>query len=176
MGLASAYGIVKNHEGFIDLKSKIGKGARFDVYLPASQKVSKPEVEPKTDLLIGTETILLVDDESVILEVTEKMLEQLGYSVMTAKSGKKAIDTFKRNRTKVDLVLLDIIMPDLHGGEVFDRIKEINPDVKVLLSSGYSANGQAVPILERGCDGFIQKPFDLQRLSREIRLVLEKSR
>jgi len=134
-----------------------------------------------------------VDDEDMIIDVGEQLLEELGYKVLLARSGREAIEIVsKAHRAKreekegqerytpgpvhraPDLIILDMIMPDMGGGDTFDRLKEIDPDIKVLLSSGYSINGQATEILDRGCDGFIQKPFDINELSRKIREVLEK--
>jgi CheY-like chemotaxis protein len=99
----------------------------------------------------------------------------MGYQVLTARAGREAIEVYKKHRDTVDLVLLDIIMPNMKGGEVFDRLKEINPEVKVLLSSGYSIDGEASKILERGCSGFIQKPFDMNQLSQSIGALLKKN-
>ena len=97
----------------------------------------------------------------------------MGYDVITAKNGKEAIELYKENKARVDIVVLDMIMPEMGGGETYDRLKEINPNIKVLLSSGYSIEGQASEILKRGCDGFIQKPFRMRLLSRKIREVLD---
>ena len=102
------------------------------------------------------------------------MLEIFGYAVLEAKNGREAVEIYKANKDKIDLVLLDMIMPDMGGGEAYDRMKEINPNVKVLLSSGYSIEGQATEILEQGCDAFIQKPFDMAELSGTIRGLLDK--
>ncbi len=92
-----------------------------------------------------------------------------------ARSGKEAIQLYKKNKDKIDIVILDMIMPDMGGGETYDRMKEINPDIKVLLSSGYSIDGQAEEILERGCNSFIQKPFDMKGLSNKIRGILDRA-
>ncbi|MDY6954401.1 MAG: PAS domain S-box protein, partial [Thermodesulfobacteriota bacterium] len=175
LGLASAYGIIKNHGGIINVQSELGHGTAIDIYLPASEKEVTGEEEPSVDILEGTETVLLVDDEDVILDVGKEMLATLGYRVMLATSGKQAIALYKENGDKIDLVILDMIMPDMGGGETYDRLKEMNPKVRVLLSSGYSIDGQADQILQRGCDGFIQKPFDMKRLSRAVRGTLEKA-
>jgi len=126
-------------------------------------------------VLKGTETILLVDDEQMILEVGKELLEALGYTVIPARNGKEAIEIFMKDKKRIDMVILDMIMPDMGGRETFDRLKQINPDIKVLLASGYSIEGQATEILERGCNGFIQKPFNLSQLSQKIREVLDKS-
>ena len=173
LGLASAYGIIKNHEGIINVHSKKGEGTTFNIYLPASQKKVKKEKEHSEELLKGKEVILLVDDEDMIVDVGNPMLEKLGYAILTARSGKDALEIYKKNKDKIELVILDLIMPDMGGGETFDRLREVNPDIKILLSSGYSMDGQAAEILERGCNGFIQKPFKLTLLSQKIREVLD---
>jgi len=100
-------------------------------------------------------------------------IEKMGYDVLEAKNGRKAIDIYKENQDKIDLVILDMIMPGIGGG-VFDKMKEISPDINVLLSSGYSIEGWAQEILDRGCNGFIQKPFNLKDLSQKIREILGK--
>jgi len=102
------------------------------------------------------------------------MLKEMGYKVLSARSGKKAVEVYAKHKDQIDLVILDMIMPDMGGGEAYDRMKDDNPGIKVLLSSGYSIDGQASEILERGCDGFIQKPFNIKELSGKIREVLEK--
>jgi len=123
-------------------------------------------------MMPGTETILLVDDEKAILEACASMLERLGYRVMAARGGNEAIDIYRAHQAEIDLVILDIIMPDLSGGEVFDHLLKINPNVRVLLSSGYSIEDQAAEIMGRGCDGFIQKPYQLEQLHRNIREIM----
>ena len=173
LGLATVYGIIKGHNGYINVDSEKGGGTTFTIYLPSSEKEVKIEVKTPEKLLIGHETILLVDDEDVIIAVTRDILESLGYSVRSAKSGHEAIEIYKADRDMIDLVILDMVMPEMGGGETFDRLKEINPDVKVILSSGYSLNGQAIRIMERGCHTFIQKPFTLLSLSQMVRDVLD---
>jgi PAS domain S-box-containing protein len=175
LGLASVYGIIKAHGGYIDVESKKGHGTTFRIYLPASsEKEVIKEKELPEKILKGKETILLVDDEDIVLDVGEQMLKTLGYKLSLAKGGREAIELYNKNRDTIDMVLLDMIMPDMGGGEAYDRMKEINPDIKVLLSSGYSIDGQATEILKRGCDGFIQKPFDMQELSQRVRKILDK--
>jgi PAS domain S-box-containing protein len=174
LGLASAYGIVKNHDGFINVYSEKGKGSTFNIYLPASEKEIVKESKIHEELLKGTETVLLVDDEDMIINIGQDILKLLGYDVFAVKSGEEAVEVYNKNQDKIDMVILDMIMPDMGGGQTYDRLKEINPDIKVLLSSGYSIDGQATKILERGCDGFIQKPFNIINLSHKIREVIDK--
>ena len=172
LGLASAFGIIKSHNGYIDVRSRLGHGATFFIYLPATEEEVREQEKKVVELVPGTETILLVDDEHAILEACSAMLKKLGYDVMVARGGKEAVDVYRKHQSEIDLVILDIIMPDLSGGEVFDRLLDMNPEVRVLLSSGYSIEDQAAAILDRGCDGFIQKPFQLDQLHRNIREIM----
>lgn len=174
LGLASAYGIIKVHAGHIGVESEQGQGTTFSIYLPASEKKVKKIAKTVKGFIKGTETILIVDDEEVILEVSRELLEGMDYQIFTAINGAQAIKSYRDNQDKIDIVLLDMVMPDMDGGEVYDRVKEINPNAKVLLSSGYSIDGQASEILKRGCDGFIQKPFNMKMLSGKIREILDK--
>ncbi|MDY6905726.1 MAG: ATP-binding protein [Thermodesulfobacteriota bacterium] len=175
LGLSSVYGIVKNHGGFINVYSEVEKGTTFTIYLPAMDK--KLEDQPAHDnaeLLKGTETILLVDDEELIRNVGERMLRRLGYTVISVESGGDAVETYEKNMGMIDMVVLDMIMPDMSGGETYEHLRMINPDIKVLLSSGYSLNEQAERILAQGCNGFTQKPFTMEEISRKIRDVLDQ--
>jgi two-component system cell cycle sensor histidine kinase/response regulator CckA len=172
LGLATVYGIVKGHKGAINVYSEPGHGTTFNIYLPASGKAVIEDKKATETLAMGTETILLVDDEKMVLDVSRKMLEILGYKVYAVGSGQEAVAVYMEKKQEIDLVLLDMIMPGISGGQTFDRIREINPEIKVLLSSGYSINGEAKGIMDRGCEGFIQKPFQLEKLSRKIREVL----
>jgi len=175
LGLASAYGIIKNHNGFIEVQNGSGGGASFRICLPASHGTTEEEKKAPSSLARGDETILLVDDEEMIIDVGSQMLARLGYTVISAASGQIAIDRYERLQDRIHLVILDMIMPGLSAGSVFDRLKEINSGVRVLLSSGYSLNGQAADLLSRGCDAFIQKPFDLHDISHKIRKVLDRA-
>ncbi len=172
LGLASAFGIIKNHNGYIDVKSREGQGSNFAIYLPAFDGEIPDKEEAQVDLPPGTETILLVDDEDTILDACGTMLDRMGYTVITAQGGREAIAIFQQRHQEIDMVILDIIMPDINGGEVFDHFVEIDPHVKVLLSSGYTIEDQAAAILERGCNGFIQKPYEMDQLNRSIRQIL----
>ncbi len=175
LGLASVYGVIKNHGGCINVYSEIAQGTAFTIYLPASRKAVKQAPQTVTPTVVtGTGTILLIDDEKMIIAVGHELLEELGYDVLTAQSGQEAIELYRQNADRIDLVIMDMIMPGMGGGETFDRLKAINSNVKVLLSSGYSINGQASEILERGCDGFIQKPFNINQLSEKIQGIITK--
>jgi PAS domain S-box-containing protein len=175
LGLASVYGVIKNHGGYINVYSEIDQGTTFSIYLPASRKKIQTEIERAVPTVaMGTGTILLIDDEEMIIKVGVELLQELGYEVLSARSGQEAIELYQKNADKIDLVIMDMIMPGMGGGETFDRLKKINRNIKVLLSSGYSINGQASKILERGCDGFIQKPFNLIQLSDKIQQIIVK--
>ena len=162
LGLATVYGIIKGHGGMINAYSKPGHGTTFTIYLPASEKEVIQEKTVTREIVKGTETILLVDDENMVMEINKELLETLGYKVYGAGSGQEAIAVYMEKKDKIDLVILDMIMPGISGAETFDRLREINPNVKVLLSSGYSLNGEAQTIMDRDCNGFIQKPFRLE--------------
>ena len=175
LGLASVYGIVKNHEGAITVYSEKGEGTIFSIYLPVSGKPVLPAVPHPEKICSGTETILLVDDEEMIIEIGERFLERLKYNVITARSGKEALEIYREQRNAIDMIILDMVMPDMGGKETFGRLRQIDSGIKVLLSSGYSLGGQAREILDDGCNGFIQKPFRLEQLSRKIREILEEA-
>jgi two-component system cell cycle sensor histidine kinase/response regulator CckA len=174
LGLASAYGIIKNHGGIINVYSEVGRGTTFTIYLPASTRAIFDEKIIPAEAKKSTESVLIVDDQDMILVVARDMLKALGYQVFTAQGGKEALAIYNENKKSIDVVILDMIMPSMSGGETFDRLKAINPDVRVILSSGYSINGQATEIMQRGCNGFIQKPFNIKELSQKIREVVEK--
>ena len=173
LGLASAYGIIKNHDGIINVYSERGKGTSFTFYLPSAGEMEISGEQDDIKPLRGTETILIVDDEDMILEVARELLENLGYHTRVAKSGQMAVEIYIQERNAIDLVILDMVMPGMSGGDTYDKIRQINPKVKALLASGYSIDGKASHILQCGCDGFIQKPFNIQDLSRKIRDVLD---
>jgi two-component system cell cycle sensor histidine kinase/response regulator CckA len=169
LGLASVYGIVKAHKGYIEVEPEKGCGTTFKIYLPVSKKETEKHVKLAEGIIKGTGTILLVDDEESVLKVGVRTLNMLGYTVLEARDGHEAVGIYKTDKHRIDLVILDMIMPDMGGGKVYDLLRAIKPEVKVLLCSGYSIDSQATEILELGCNGFIQKPFDMEVLSHKIR-------
>jgi CheY-like chemotaxis protein len=172
LGLALVYGIIKGHGGYIDVESDQGKGTTFKIYLPGSEKAVEKTGRTTDSILKGTETILIIDDEDLVLEVGRKFLKFMGYNVLTARDGEAALEMYQAQQEKIDLVLLDLVMPRMEGGEVLNRLKQITPGVKILISSGYGVNGEVSKILEQGAQGFIQKPFDMKELSQIVRSIL----
>ncbi len=176
LGLASTYGIVKSHNGIIQVYSEKGRGTTFTIHMPASIKTVALTKQSPSYLYEGSGTILLVDDEEMILTVGIPMLQQLGYTVWTAKSGEVAADLYRLKREAVDLVILDMVMPGMDGEETFRRLKSIDPAAKILLSSGYGLNEKARAVMAQGCDGFIQKPFNVSELSKKVREILDAAK
>jgi two-component system, cell cycle sensor histidine kinase and response regulator CckA len=173
LGMSSAFGIMKNHGGTMNVSSELGQGSCFELYLPLSEQ--NPEQEPTADtrIQLGSETILLVDDEEFIRDFACELLEHLGYRVVAVASGAEAVEAITHRGDTIDLVMLDIIMPDMDGIKTFDRIRAIMPRMPVIFASGYSQDGQAIDIIQKGCNGFIQKPYNLPDLSQKIRKAFE---
>ncbi len=174
LGLASVYGIIKNHGGAISVESAPKKGSTFTFYLPATEKPVKEKEERDPEGFVpGKGRVMLIDDEKKILEVGRQLLEALGYEVVTFHQGQAAVETFKREGGHFDLVILDMIMPGMGGQDVFRALRKIDPRVRILLASGYSIDGEASKIMDMGCNGFIQKPFSVEKLSKKIQEVLK---
>ncbi len=176
LGLASAYGIIRNHNGAINVHSSKGRGSTFTIYLPVStvEATSITVMEERPAAVDGgSESIMLVDDNPLVLEIGEEMLRLLGYSVLTASDGGAALTLYQRHQEQIGLVVLDMIMPGLSGYDTYAAMKKIDPKVAVLLSSGYSIDSQASEMLELGCNGFLQKPFTVQELSHMVRSILD---
>jgi len=175
------FGHLKHIEGMIQQGAKVTKqfldaagSSQDQLAVPYSNENKlQREQERSRDLLRGTETVLLVDDEDMLIDIGRQMLEALGYQVMVARTGQEAVEIYAKHQDSIDMVLLDMIMPDMGGAQACDRMKEINPDGKILVASGYSAEAEARRTLARGCDGFIQKPFSLKQLSKKIRGILD---
>jgi len=172
LGLAAVYGIIKGHNGIINVGSEPGRGTSFTIFLPASDKISLKCELPAESIRRGSETILIVDDESDVLKTVKRLLVYMGYTVFTAGNAQDAVTIFENKNDKIDLVILDMILPGITGETILIRLREINPEAKVLLSSGYSLNSNAEAIMKLGCNGFIQKPFDIKKLSAKIREII----
>ncbi|MDD5169533.1 MAG: response regulator [Syntrophales bacterium] len=174
LGLASVYGIVKGHDGYIDVESRPGTGTTFRIYFPISRQQKADESRPTAEgILRGVETVLFVDDEEEIVKVSKALLEIIGYRVITAGGGQEAIRLYEQQKDEIDIVLLDMIMPGMNGVQVYEQLKAINPDVRILLLSGYNRDREATSVLAGRCNGFIQKPFKINDLSRIIRQALD---
>jgi two-component system cell cycle sensor histidine kinase/response regulator CckA len=175
LGLSMAYGIIQNHGGMIEVQSHPGMGSTFTVFLPAiaSAALNGERLSPVPDIHQGQETILLVDDEEIIRELGIDILEDRGYRVLSASEGREAVRIYRGRFRDIALVILDVMMPGIGGKETYRQLRAINPQVKVLLSSGYSTNGEAGEILKQGVSGFVQKPYREEELAAKVRGVLD---
>jgi two-component system cell cycle sensor histidine kinase/response regulator CckA len=174
LGLSAVYGIVGNHGGFITFTTQPGAGTIFKIYFPAVDKMEKPPKEKKIEgELGGNETILLVDDEDYILEIGNEILTLFGYRVLTRPNCEGALDFYRTKKDRIDIIILDLIMPGLGGKRCLKELLKINPDVKVIVTSGYSAVSSKKEIFAEGAKGVIDKPFEMKQLLREIRNVLD---
>lgn len=172
MGLSEALGTIQQHKGHIRAYSELGQGTSFKVSLPLSTSSSIPE--PTADQLrSGTETILLVDDELFIIEIGKKLLNSYGYQVLSAPDGAKAVEIYRSKPDKIDLVILDMIMPIMNGRDCFNEIRTINPKAKVILSSGFSREQDLQEMQAHGLNAFIKKPFRSKELNRIVYEVLK---
>nr|NJM04005.1 response regulator [Desulfobacula sp.] len=175
LGLATTYGIIKSHKGMVKVESEPGKGSAFMFFLPAKKtRAAMPsEPEEKNTIISGKGSILLVDDEKGVIEVCSEMLESLGYEVTAVSSGKEAIEAITSAKNRMDLVILDLVMPRMSGQETFEKIKALDPDIKVVVSSGFSREEEIEKMVKKGCDGYILKPFDMSTLSKKLDAVLK---
>jgi PAS domain S-box-containing protein len=175
LGLASVYGIVKAHGGHIICYSEPGQGTAFKIYWPAAEQAVIESVEKQTEQAVsqgGTETILVVDDDDEIRELTGEVLENSGYQVISASSGEQALEIFEEKHEDIDLVLMDLNMPGMGGSKCTRKMLTLDPSVRVLVASGYSVNGHGMDVLEFGAKDFISKPFRADQLLAKVRLVL----
>lgn len=173
MGLSMVYGIVKNHGGSVQVYSELGHGSTFRVYLPVTARPSSDQAHALAPRVIrGRGRVLLIDDEPVVRQMAARMLVELGYDVLVAGDGVEALEIYRDSWADIDLVLLDMIMPAMGGRECFKAMQQINPNVLALLSTGYGLNGAAQKILDEGVAGFVEKPYDLARLSQAVAAVL----
>ena len=175
LGMAAAYGIIKNHNGWIVVDSEPGHGTTVEIYLPAVHKEKHKELgsiaveRPEK----GHGTILVVEDEEAVMGVYRLVLKRLGYRILEAKTGGEALNLVKTCAPDIDLVLLDIVLPDMNGNIVYPQLMQARPGLKVIVCSGYAIDGPARGIIDAGAQGFIQKPFSIVDFSRELKRVLE---
>ena len=177
LGMAAAYGIVINHNGCISVESELGKGTVIRIYLPAVEaRVEEPEARETKAPTKGTGTILVIEDDKMVMEVEQAILESLGYRVIGAENGKEAIEVARTFDGDIDLAILDIRLPDIGGEQVYPVIMEARPNLKVVVCSGYTIDGPAEQILDAGAQCFIQKPYSIAALSEKLKEVLEGER
>ncbi len=170
--MAAVFGIVKNHDGWISFYSETGRGTVVRIYLPSIEAQLKKPEKPKIELPKDAGTILLIEDDEIVMDVSRALLEKLGCRVLGAMKGKEAVNIAKSYDGNIDLAMLDIILPDLGGREVYPQLMGVCPNLKVLVCSGYSVDGPAQEILDAGAQGFIQKPFTLISLSEKLKDVM----
>ncbi len=176
LGLATVYGIVKSHGGHISCYSEPGQGTTFKIYFPVIEQEREVAREREAEIPVkgGNETILLVDDEEDIRDLGESVLTRFGYTVIMVSDGESALEIYRQEKEKIALVLLDLIMPGMGGSRCLEEILKIDPDARVIIASGYSADGKAKEALESGAVEFIGKPFQLRDMLRKVREVLDK--
>lgn len=177
LGLSVVYGIIKNHEGYIDVVSHPGKGSSFFIYLPITTPKRMEQIPQKTDAVRGgTETILLAEDDKMVREITKEILQEFGYTVLTANNGVEAVEIFSGQSASIDLLLFDLIMPRMSGKEAFDEIRKIRPGIKVIFSSGYAPEIVRQKVSLAVGASLITKPAAPNELLQVVRKVLDEGR
>jgi signal transduction histidine kinase/ActR/RegA family two-component response regulator len=176
LGLAMVYGIVKNHEGYILCYSEVSTGTTFKIYLPAMEQCGQKQIADEMEEFFkgGDETILLVDDEEYVRELGVELLTDAGYKVLTATDGEEGLELYRKEQKNVDLVILDLVIPGMGGKKCYEEILKVNPNAKILVVSGYSANGPGKEAIEAGVKSFVGKPFDVSHLLETIREILDE--
>jgi CheY-like chemotaxis protein len=177
LGMAAVYGIIKNHDGWIDVESEPEEGTSVHIYLPTTRdKVERVSVNAKEKLsmLKGAGTVLLIEDDEMVMDVSQTLLERMGYEVISASTGKEALEKNRHYKGQVDLALLDIKLPDMKAINIYTKLKSARPELKVIVYSGFSQEGSARELIDAGADAFIQKPFSVRTLSKTIDEILKK--
>ena len=170
--MAAVYGIVKNHDGLISVNSELGKGTTVRIYLPAIEVEEKGSKMSKKKMHDGNGTILLIEDEEIVRDVSREILEKMGYRVLEAENGKRAIDIARSLDQDIDLAILDILLPDMGGEAIYPLLMDARPNLKVVVYSGYALDETAKRILSAGAQGFLQKPFSIDTLSETLNGLL----
>ncbi len=174
LGMSAVYGIVKNHNGWIGVDSKLGKGTIVSIFLPAINAIVTKKEDKKANIFLGTGTILLIEDEEMTMDVSREMIKRLGYHVLVAKTGEEAIQIANSYDGDINLAILDIGLPDIDGTKVYPLLMKARSDLKVIICSGFSIDGPVQEILDAGAQGFIQKPFSFAMLSGKIKTFVDR--
>jgi CheY-like chemotaxis protein len=175
LGLATVYGIVKQHDGFLNVRSEVGKGTTFRVYFPSSTgRVSQRQPDKTPISVTGSETILLAEDHEGIREVTHAILSSYGYTVILAADGQEALQLFGQDPTRIDLVILDVAMPGLGGTEVFTQMSAVRPDLPVVFTSGHTSESASLTATIAAGAVFLQKPYAPRALGQIVRSTLDR--
>ncbi len=175
LGLAAVYGTTCGHRGMIQVNSDSDSGSTFSIYLPSASKTDNYTPKKQMRLIAGTGNILIIDDEETIRNTTANLLKNIGYTVMTAENGSTGIDLVRKNPEHFQAIILDMIMPDINGREVYHSIKSINPTLKILIASGFAHDKDISDLLEAGANDFLQKPFRFHELSRILAEIINKN-
>jgi CheY-like chemotaxis protein len=176
LGLAVVFGIVENHEGFIDVNSEVGRGTTFSLYFPVTTQEEKrvePQQQSTVTSLRGTETLLIIEDEVLLKELLTAMLSAKGYTVFSAADGEEGVSLYSQHGEDIDLVISDFGLPKFDGFEVLKRLKRINPEVKFVLATGFIEPEQRSQMFGNGAKDIIQKPYTPESVMKAIRGVLD---
>jgi two-component system, cell cycle sensor histidine kinase and response regulator CckA len=172
LGMAAVYGIIKNHNGYIFVESRIKEGTDVTIYLPALGEVAEPFSDVDTTPVQGCGTVLMVEDDADLIDVSNALLERIGYKVIIATTAHEAIEIIDHTTLQFDVVLLDIVLPDMDGSAVYPHIRKHRPQAKVIVCTGYGQEGTTRELLDAGADDFLQKPFTLNQISKKLSEVL----
>jgi CheY-like chemotaxis protein len=175
LGLAVVYGIVQHHDGFIDVRSTEGEGSTFEVFLPVSKEMRSEKTTDSIEgsLTAGKGTMLVVEDEPQVRKMIRLTLEKSGYTVVSAANGIEAVSKFRTHQNDIDLVILDMVMPEMGGQQCFHELKGMNPDVKIVIMTGYTADGSADDFVRDGALQIIEKPFELREFTKIVQRAIQ---